>query len=369
MSVPSLRVFLLAGTAALSAASVQAQTSGTVAGTTISNTAQASYTVNGTAQAATSNTATFVVDRKVNLTVINNASANTSVNLGDSNVVTSFKVTNNTNGTQDFRLAASQQVATGVLGGTDDFDLANLRIFVDANANGTYEAGTDLATFIDELAPDAQATVFVVGDVPSNPNDDLAQIGLDVIAAAGGSVGIEGAALVATPLGTGNQDASVDIVFADADSDGVLGFDAARNGRGWAYGAYEITTRSVALSVTKSASIVSDGVNGSNPRAIPGAVVQYCLTVQNATLGTAASNVSLTDVVPTGTTYVPGSIQLGSIGGGGVCNLTGTPIADDGSSTGFYTGSFNGTSKTVTATIASVPGGASIAASFRVTIN
>ncbi len=190
-----------------------------------------------------------------------------------------------------------------------------------------------------------------------------------MVAAVGGTIGTEGAALTPTPLGTGNQDAVVDIVFADPDSDGLLGFDTVRNGAAWAYGAYEISTRSVALSVTKTASILSDGVNAGNPKAIPGAVVQYCLTVQNSTLGTAASNVSLTDIVPTGTTYVPGSIQLGSIGGAGVCNLLGVPIADDGSSTGVYTGSFDNSTKTVTATIATVPGGASIAASFRVTIN
>lgn len=370
MSASGIRRLLLSGTAVFaSVGAAHAQsTTGTVAGTTISNTAQASYTVNGNPQTASSNTATFVVDRKVNLTVINNAAANTSVNLGQAGAVLSFKVTNNTNGVQDFLLTANQLVTAGVLPGTDNFDAGNVRIFVDANGNGTYDPGTDTATFIDELAPDAQATVFIVGDIPSTSTANLAQVGLEVRVAIGGAAGTQGAALVPTPLNTVNQDSEVDIVFADPDNDG-LGFDTARNGEAWAYGAYEITTRSVALTINKSATVISDGINLLNPKAVPGAVVQYCLTVQNATQLTAASNVILSDVIPAGTTYVPGTIQVGGFGVGGACVLNGVNIADDGSSTGVYTGSYNSTSKTVTANIPTVLGGTSVAASFRVTIN
>ena len=82
---------LLAGTAAwLTMAEAAAQTTpaGTTAGVSITNTAQASYTVNGTAATATSNPATFVVDRKVNLTVVAAQNGNTSVNLGQQDAVT-----------------------------------------------------------------------------------------------------------------------------------------------------------------------------------------------------------------------------------------------------------------------------------------
>lgn len=368
MSTKRAQHLLLSGAAILApVGAAQAQT--TPAGTQISNTAQASYTVNGTAATASSNTAVFLVDRKVNLTVINAGSANTSVNLGQTGAVTTFKVTNNTNGTQDFLLSASQLVPAGVLTGTDNFDVQNLKIYVDANGNGTYDPGTDVATYIDELAADAQATVFIVGDIPTTATAAMAQVGLDVAVAAGGVAATQGAALVATPLNTVNQDSEVDIVFADPDNDGVLGYDAARNGRAWAYGAYEITTRSVALTVAKTATVISDGINGLNPKAIPGAVVQYCLTVANATLLTAASNVILSDVIPAGTTYQPGTITVGGIGGGGVCLTNGVTIADDGSSTGIYGGSFNTGTKTVTTTIPTVAGGTSVAASFRVTIN
>ncbi|RZL97927.1 MAG: hypothetical protein EOP68_25850, partial [Sphingomonas sp.] len=159
MSAIRTRPILLAGVAAVASAGT-AHAQSTPAGTTITNTAQASYSVNGTPQTATSNTATFLVDRKVNLTVINNAAANTSVNLGQSAAVLSFKVTNNTNGTQDFLLAPNQSLIAGILSGTDNFDASNVHVYVDANGNGTYEPGTDTATYIDELAADANATVF-----------------------------------------------------------------------------------------------------------------------------------------------------------------------------------------------------------------
>ena len=366
----ALSTLLLAGVGAtVATVPAAAQTTGTAAGTVVSNTAQATYTVNGTAQTTASNAASFVVDRKVNLTVVANQSAATQVNLGQTGAVTTFRVTNNTNGVQDFLLAATQVVPAGILTGTNNFVLSNLRIYVDSNGNGVYDPGVDIAGFVDELAPDATATVFVVGDVPGQQNADRSFVGLDVIAAAGGAAGTQGAPLVPTDLNVLDQANTVDVVFADDDNDGALGFDIARNGQGWAYAAYQVGVHTVSLSVVKSATVLSDGVSLVNPKALPGAVIQYCLTVSNATLLTPASNVSLTDVVPANTSYVPGSIQVGGIGAAGVCLVGGVPVADDGSTTGLYTGRYDAATKTVTATIPLLPGGASLAASFRVTVN
>ena len=374
MSRTGLRRLLLAGSAAVIAVGpVAAQTTpaGTTAGTIVNNVAQASYTVNGAAQTASSNTASFVVDRKVNLTVTTAQAANTQVNIGQTGAVTTFTVTNNTNGTQDFLLDPDQNFGTVVFTGTDDFDMSNLRAYVDANGNGIYDPGVDTATFIDELAPDATATVFLVGDVPNTSpgTTNLAIVSLHATVAAGGAAGTQGAALIPTDLNLINQLAQVDVVFADNDSDGI-GPDIARNGQGRAYAAYEVAVRNVALTITKSALVLSDGVNALNPKAIPGAVVQYCLTAANATLLTPATNLNLTDVIPANTTYVPGSLTVGGIGGGGVCLVNGFPQNDDGSNTtGPYRGSYNAGTRTVTATIPTLLGGTSVAASFRVTIN
>jgi uncharacterized repeat protein (TIGR01451 family) len=372
MSTLGARRWMLAGTATLaSIGTAQAQsTTGTVAGTTITNTANATYTVNGTPGTAQSNTATFVVDKKVNLTVISNQSAPTQINLGQTGAVTTFQVTNNTNSVQDFQLTASQTILAGILTGSDTFDLTGLKIYVDANNNGTYDPGTDTAEFIDELAPDAHATVFVVGTVPAAPGGTMAQVGLKATVAAGGTSGTLGGGLTPTPLNTVNQDSQVDIVFADNDNDGLLGYDTIANGAGWAYAAYEVGVTSVSLSVVKTATVLSDGVSLTNPRALPGAVVQYCLTASNATLLTPATGVNLTDVIPANTTYVPGSITIGNIGVGGVCLINGYVQNDDGSQAlGPYLGAYNAAAKTVTATIPTLAGGTAVAASFRVTIN
>ncbi|MFC4292718.1 DUF11 domain-containing protein [Sphingorhabdus arenilitoris] len=64
------------------------------------------------------------------------------------------------------------------------------------------------------------------------------------------------------------------------------------------------------LSVTKISSVLSDGVSGSNPKAIPGALVQYCILVTNAGTAT-ATNVAATDNIPATLTYVTGSMRSG----------------------------------------------------------
>lgn len=364
---------LLAGTAVAGLAGT-AQAAETVAGTVINNTASVSYTVNGSNQTTTSTTATFVVDRKVNFTVVTDQTGFTQVNLSQQDAVTTFKVTNLTNDAQDFLLDPDQlNISLGILPGTDNFDLLRLKTFVDSNGNGVYDAGVDQATWIDELAPDASATVFIVGNVPATPTAALAFDSLHVIVAAGGASGTKGAALIPTDLNIGNADNFVDIVFADNDSDGPLYLgDIARNGQGRAYSGYEIGARNVALTVAKSARVLSDGVNLINPKAIPGATVEYCLVVTNATLLVPATGITLTDIVPATTTYVPGSISLGLPGVPGVaCVLLGSVEDDDANDAGEidgFTGAYDTSSKTVTAGIATVLGGASAAMSFKVII-
>ncbi len=355
------RHLVLTGTALFAVAGT-AHAQNTVAGTIISNQAQATYTVNGSAQTTNSTTATFVVDRKVNFTLVTDQAANTQVNIGQTNAVTTYRLTNTTNGTQDFLLDPDQSgLSAGVLPGTDNFDVTNMRAFVDSNGNGVYDAGVDTATFVDELAPDASVTVFIVADIPNQANANLAFVSLHVTAAAGGATGTKGAALVATDLNVLNADNEVDIVFADNDSDGAFPGDTARNGQARVYAAYEVGTHAITLDFVKTSRVVSDGINGLNPRAIPGAVVEYCLTVRNQTLLTAATGLTLTDVVPANTTYVPGSITLGDVGLLGACILNPVAVADSTA--------YNGSTRTVTAAIGTLAGGLSKSVAFRVTVN
>ncbi|MET0138273.1 MAG: hypothetical protein ABW192_07810, partial [Sphingobium sp.] len=244
-----------------------AHAAGTEAGTSIANTASVSYSVGGNTVSANSNTATFLVDKKVSLTVTGGVVTQTAI--GTSDQVTAFQVTNLTNAVQDFRLTIDQQSLSVPILGIDNFDVANMRVFVDSNGNGTYEAGTDTATYIDELTPDTSVTVFIVSNIPNTPGADVAFVSLSAQVAAGGQGGTQGTALVATSLLQGDSPSTVDVVFAD--TAGV--WDAARDGIGRAFNAYKIST--AAVSMTKSATIISDPVNLLlNPHAIPGAIIQ-----------------------------------------------------------------------------------------------
>jgi uncharacterized repeat protein (TIGR01451 family) len=357
-----LKSALLCGSVTLAAWSGSAQAAGTEAGTSIPNQATVSYSVGGTTTSVDSNVATFVVDKKVNLTVTGGVITQTAIGTNDQ--VTAFRVTNLTNATQDFHLAPDQQSLSIPILGADNFNVANLRVFVDVNGNGTYEAGIDTATYIDELLADTSVTVFLVGNIPNVPGEDIAIVSLSAQAAAGGQVGTEGPTLVATSLLQADSPSTMDIVFADASGT----FDAARDGIGRAFNAYKIGT--AAVSMTKTARVISDPINLLvNPRAIPGAVMEYCLTVSNAGPGI-ATNVGITDQVPAGTTYIPNSLSVGGVGAGGVCVLNGTTEDDDttgADETDLYGGSFNGT--VVRGDIPTLLVNSSLTAAFRVTVN
>lgn len=86
------------------------------------------------------------------------------------------------------------------------------------------------------------------------------------------------------------------------------------------------------LAITKTSTVLSDPVNGStNPKAIPGAVVAYCVTVSNT--GTvAAATVIATDTLPADVTFVAGSLRSGASCAGATTveddNNTGTDESD-----------------------------------------
>lgn len=65
------------------------------------------------------------------------------------------------------------------------------------------------------------------------------------------------------------------------------------------------------LSVTKVSTVVSDGVSATNPKAVPAAIMRYCILVSNAGSATATS-VSITDALPANITYIPGSLLSGT---------------------------------------------------------
>ncbi len=119
------------------------------------------------------------------------------------------------------------------------------------------------------------------------------------------------------------------------------------------------------ISVTKISSILNDPVNGAAfPKAIPDAVVEYCILISNA--GNAvATSLSATDTIPGNVTYVAASMRSGNNCG------TATTAEDDNASGADETDPIgaNISGATMTITNTSLAAGDSMALTYRVTVN
>ena len=344
-----------ATTVALLMAASPAFAAGTAAGLSVTNTVTVNYQVGGVNQTAQTASDTFTVDRKINLTVAEVGTTTTTDSPGQSAAVTTFQVTNLSNATLDFALAVAQQTGgAGAHANTDSFDATTLRIYLDNATTGTvgsYDAGDTLITSLDELGADASRTVFVLADIPlGQTTGAVAAVTLTATGREGGTAGSLGGALTETT--TGNT-AGMDTVFAD----GAGATDAARNADFSAKDDY--TVSAAAVTVTKRSRLVSDPFNGTtNPTYIPGAVIEYCIAVNNAAGSASATSVAISDPLPSEVTYLSsfGIKVNGTVDGSGVCLA-------DGAGSGSIAGS------TVSGTISSVAASDTRTVLFRATIN
>lgn len=324
---------------------------GTDAGATVTNTVTLSYQVGGVDQDDIEEINQFTVDRKINLTVAELGSATTTVSPGQAAAVTTFTVTNTANATLDFSLSVTQlNGGTAAHGGTDSFDATSPTIYVDTNGNDVYDAGTDTqVTYLDEVAADDSRTVFVVSAIPlGGSTGAVAGVILTASSLEGGSGGSQGAAVTQT---SGANTAGVDTVFADVAGATDGNRDAAHSAGD------DYTVAAASLSVSKLSYVVSDPFNGTaDPKMIPGAVVEYCINVSNASGGAEAGNVSISDPVPGEVTFDAGfGILVGATESGGVCT---------GGTAG---GSFSG--GVVSANLGNIAAGSATAVRFQVTVD
>lgn len=336
---------------------------GTLAGTTITNTAQISYSVNSIAQTGATASNAVVVDRKVIFTVTG-AGSTTTVTPGQSVAYDAFVVSNTSNDTLDFALSAVNQATgqTAAHSGTDAYDVSGFTYYIDTNSNGVYDPGTDQAiTWLDELAPDSSKTVFVVASVPlTATNTQVAGIVLTATAQQGGSTGTQGATLVAS---TGAwTPGTVQTVFADAAGSTDSQYDGKYSAKG------DYTVYAPVLTLSKLSTVISDPINGTtNPKSIPGAIVEYCIVVQNATGGAPTTALSVSDPLPANvvaplTAY---GIYLNGTFNGTTCNSDGTLGTGVNSS---FAAATAGNSGTVNGTLNNVSAGGATTMRFRVTI-
>lgn len=267
------------------AASAPAHAAGTPAGTNIQNVATATYDVTpgGPATTVDSNTVTLKVDELLDVTVAWADPADVIASPGTTGQVLRFTVSNGGNGSESFTLGT---VANGT---GDDFDPTVTSIVLDSNGNNAYDAGADTVYVAGsndpELDADEAITVFVLSSIPAGAADT--QRGrIDLTAAARTGTGAPGTSFAG--LGQGGGNAVVGATGADAEDDG------------W----YKIAK--AAISFNKSAT-VADPWGGTSQA--PGATITYTLTATVSGTGS-LGNVRISDPIPAGTTFAPGSITL-----------------------------------------------------------
>ena len=354
---------LLTGAAMFGLAASQAMAAGTAAGTTVSNTASLTYSVGGVSQPAILSSASFLVDNKVNMTVARINATAVSVVPGQLAAFSTFTVTNNGNATQDFALAGAD-MTTGTanpFGGAllDSFiagtggvcTISNIGIAT--GAMGIYTVGDQ---HINALTADSSATVTVSCSIPAaQANGTLAVVSLTATARINDGTNAAGGALVST-FGTPDIPGTVQVVFADIAGPAVG--DVANNAAHSALNAYLVQTG--VLTLSKTVSVVCDPARGTTtPKNIPGAAVQYAITITNA--GSAAA--TLTTVTDTLSSVITHDINLiNGVGGAPVC------VAGAGGQVNLAPGVGFGAVKGTGATTYSPPGLAANAVTAGVTI-
>jgi hypothetical protein len=247
---------------------------GVAAGTSVTNEVTVSYDVNSAAQAPIVEPApAFVVDRRVDFAVTVDGASDT-VLPGDTGLTFDFTVQNDGNSDMDFEVTLRQM---------DSSDLA-------VNGNLDTDVVVSSVTFtdyVDNLAADTSSIITVTGDAAALlANLDVANIEVTFTA-----VDPSGSAGASVPLvdtsGAINSPGTIDNVLADTDNDGIeLGTDG-------------FIVSSAELVITKIASTIYDPINGLsvNAKAIPGAVIEYTVTIDNSAGAEAATGISIADVI------------------------------------------------------------------------
>lgn len=343
----------VSATALVALSTSPAYAAGTTAGGSIANTVTVDYQVGGFNQTAATDTDTFVVDRKVDVTVAESGFiGRTSVSPNETQAVLQFDIQNLSNDVVDLDLSTA-------LGAGNNFTPTNIQIWQD-NGDGVFNAATDtLVTYLDEMAEDEIRVVFVTGDIPIGAaTGDVADITLTATAHAGGGAASLGAVLTAT---AGANTAGVDTVLADGagDTDAVNQGDFSDTD-GFVVAAADVT-------VSKASVIISDPVNGTtNPKAIPGAVIEYCIAVSNGVGAATATAVSVSDTLPVDLEIddLFGVFIDGTVDGGGLCNADGVDNANSN-----FTDNALGTPDQVSGTLSDIAAGVTRTLYFRATIN
>ena len=268
----------------------QAMAEGTRAGTPIANTATVDYTVNSIDQDEITSdpaTATFVVDRRVSFTLTPDDDANlVSVTPGGEDYFVDFTLANASNDVLDFTLAVAEIVpsdgSVDINGlGSDTADMGTLDYAVVTGADTTPTRGGE--QYVDDLAADSSVRIRVFGDAALtllNGQIAGAELTATAVNSSGTAVGAPGDEFDYGAPDTAGGVETVDVALADGVQVAIEGF----------------IVESTDISISKAYEVIDQG-DGFGTLAIPGALVQYAVTVENASTTTSATNVIVTDTL------------------------------------------------------------------------
>lgn len=287
----------------------------TPAGTSVENTFTLTYDVGGVPQPPIdtddpgdpNGPTVFTVDRLIDLTVASNGDNTVAPGATDEELV--FSVTNDGNDTQAYALSIVEE-------GGDDIDTDDpagatpvLVYYID-DGDGVYEPGAGDGAPITydpanppELDPDEVLWVVVTQDIPTSAADgNTADVSLvaDTLEPAGSPNA--GDPVVADPDNTNSIEGAAENVLADGSG---TGNELDNEGDHSATGTYIVAAADI--TAVKTVDVFSeDGtgcavIPGSAPTgtqySIPGACVEYVITVENAG-SSDATDMVITDVLP-----------------------------------------------------------------------
>ncbi len=302
------RAFLMTGTVALaapqwalSAATPPTSNNYTKACTAITNVAAIEFSVNGAAQpTGSSGISSFVVGNKINLVVQSNDAADVTILPGSTNQPLSFLLSNTGNARQKYLLTYVNQVAPVVSptsGALDSMDMLTPGV----GSTGTLTYTTAV------VDPDNNIVVTINASTPAQPANGAIAV-YTLVAESRKADGSQESLNNTTGAITNSDNigCSADIVYADtvASADNIADGDAVRDAKASARGAYKVS--SSVLSFNKLATTIWDPINGNTlPKAIPGALISYVVTIANAAGSASATLTTVSDSLVSSLTLDP----------------------------------------------------------------
>jgi hypothetical protein len=360
-------------TAAVLLLSQQALAVGTDAGTPVSNQAFVAYDVGtepqtpiesdpaGNSTPGAGAATVFLVDRRVAFNLVEIGTAHTEVAPGDVQAFTEFQLTNTSNAIMDFDLGTVDLAAGVTVHGENDTGdvVAPFTIRV---ANGDGIAGvpdyvTDLA-FVDELGEEETVVIYVFADIPGTaPNDAYDNFTLNATAA-------DDPAAIATPgspdplltesAGVDNP-AAIESVF-----DNASGADGNGNATEGADDGFHVN--SAELVISKISAVISDPLGSG--KALPDAVIEYTVTIDNSAGASPAANIVMTDTLQIANValedeaYAPGDVLINGV----ACNADFPDSEPDGCT-------YDAASGDMTIVVPDIAAGATTTITYRVRIS